>query len=74
MSYKWNHTGCTFKGWILSFSVLLRFIHVVAFNDRTHTHKKCMTARSHGLLGATGRVLTVYSDALTVAATIELRV
>ena len=72
MSYKWNHTGCTFKGWILSFSVLLRFIHVVAFNDRTH--KKSMSARSHGLSGATGRVSTVYSDALTVPAAIELRV
>ena len=33
-----NHTECTLKGWILALSMLLRFIHVVAFDDNTHTH------------------------------------
>ena len=83
-----NHTECTLKGWILSLSMLLRFIHVVAFDDHTHTHTythththkhtstytKSMSARSHGLSGATSRISAVYSDALTVPATIELRV
>ena len=75
-----NHTECTLKGWILSLSMLLRFIHVVAFDDHTYTHKhtstytKSMSARSHGLSGATSRISAVYSDALTVPATIELRV
>lgn len=54
--------------------MLLRFIHVVAFSGRPHTHKKSMSARSRGLSGATSRVSAVYSDALTVPAAIELRV